>query len=633
MKPSRHIEHREQRNSEQRAPGAWLSNTLFVPGPLFASAWDSVSPQRYLLPGLLVVIMLSVAACSRAPAEMAQEPTVAITSATEMPTSAAPDEAPIAATEIPETAGEAPEETAEPAGTTAPQTVAQRIEAELERLAPGRMLFNPPETMTVGQTERVEVRITRELLGLDPPATDPLTEDLQGSGPPEIEPVQVGTFMRARLLGDNFTITPLNNAEQAVGRTGFTEWAWDVTPRRSGEQRLHLAVTVQLRAEGGVEAVRDFPVREKVVTVAVNPGYTLASLGRGYWPYLLGGLILATGTLVVVRRRVRGRTVAPAAPTREGLIPQSEETRTVGQLTSQEPADHPPTQPAGAQPTRTHPVIAGTPGELAPGMLVHNRYQLVQLIDRGGMGAVYAAIDQRLNSRVALKHLLVTGGQLDAAFAREAQILATLRHPALPRVTDYFQEEQSRFLVMEYFAGDNLADRLLQQAGPLPVAAVLAWADQILATLEYLHGHTPPVLHRDIKPQNLKLTPEGQVILLDFGLAKGALEQQTAADSVSSVFGYTAHYAPPEQIQGSGTEPRSDLYALAATLYHLLTSRRPPTALERIVAIQNELPDPLQPISAINPAVPAAVGEMLHRALSLKLSERPAGAAAMRAGL
>jgi serine/threonine protein kinase len=379
--------------------------------------------------------------------------------------------------------------------------------------------------------------------------------------------------------------------------------------------------------------VRDFPVREKVVTVAVNPGYTLASLGRGYWPCLLGGLILATGTLVVVRRRVRGRAVAPAGPTRDGSIPRSEETRTVEQLTSQEPADHPPTQPAAAQPTPAHPVIASTPGELAPGMLVHNRYQLVQLIGRGGMGAVYAAIDQRLNSRVALKHLLVTGGQLDAAFAREAQILATLRHPALPRVTDYFQEEQGRFLVMEYFAGDNLADRLLQQAGPLPVAAVLAWADQILAALEYLHGYTPPVLHRDIKPQNLKLTPEGQVILLDFGLAKGAVEQQTAVDSVSSVFGYTAHYAPPEQIQGSGTEPRSDLYALAATLYHLLTNQRPPTALERIVAIQNELPDPLQPISAINPAVPAAVEEVLHRALSLKLSERPASAAAMREGL
>jgi serine/threonine protein kinase len=162
---------------------------------------------------------------------------------------------------------------------------------------------------------------------------------------------------------------------------------------------------------------------------------------------------------------------------------------------------------------------------------------------------------------------------------------------------------------------------------------VLAWADQILAALEYLHGYTPPVLHRDIKPQNLKLTPEGQVILLDFGLAKGTVEQQTAADSVSSVFGYTAHYAPPEQIQGSGTEPRSDLYALAATLYHLLTNQRPPTALERIVAIQNELPDPLQPISAINPAVPAAVEAMLHRALSLKLSERPVSAAVMREGL
>src|SRR5580765_5806729 len=125
------------------------------------------------------------------------------------------------------------------------------------------------------------------------------------------------------------------------------------------------------------------------------------------------------------------------------------------------------------------------------------------------MGAVYRAVDQRLGTIVAVKETLVSGDRFRRAFEREARLLATLRHPALPRVSDYFADGDGEFLVMEFVPGDDLWTLLERQQGPLPTDQVLRWADQLLGALEYLHGQDPPVVHRDIKPQNLKLTTDG----------------------------------------------------------------------------------------------------------------------------
>jgi hypothetical protein len=167
------------------------------------------------------------------------------------------------------------------------------------------------------------------------------------------------------------------------------------------------------------------------------------------------------------------------------------------------------------------------------------------------------------------------------------------------------------------------------------VNQVLRWADQLLDALEYLHGHQPPIVHRDIKPQNLKLTEQGDIILLDFGLAKGAAADmsQTDESTLKSLPGFTYHYAPLEQILGTGTDPRSDLYALAATVYRLITGRVPSDALTRAAAAHEGQSDPLLPANKLNWQVPEAVAALLTRAMAQLPDERPATATEMRRAL
>lgn len=264
--------------------------------------------------------------------------------------------------------------------------------------------------------------------------------------------------------------------------------------------------------------------------------------------------------------------------------------------------------------------------------LLQGRYLIVEQIGRGGMGAVYKATDMRLRSTIALKETLVGGELLLKAFEREAQLLAGLRHPALPHVSDHFIDESGQFLVMEFIPGDDLATLLLKRGSPFPFGDVLRWGDQLLDALDYLHSRQPPVVHRDIKPQNMKLTDRGEIILLDFGLAKGAA-MQTRVTGTSSIFGYTPHYAPLEQIQGTGTDPRSDLYSLAATMYHLLTGQAPIDALTRAAAKINDEPDPLLPANSATPDVPPAVADVLSHAMGQNANLRYPTALAMRAAL
>lgn len=273
---------------------------------------------------------------------------------------------------------------------------------------------------------------------------------------------------------------------------------------------------------------------------------------------------------------------------------------------------------------------------LAQNTLIQNRYLVVHLIGKGGMGEVYLAVDQRLGSAVALKRTFFAGDEmLGNAFEREARTLARMRHPVLPKVSDHFGEGDEQYLVMEHIAGDDLAKRLEAAQKPFPVSWVMFWADQLLDALSYLHSHEPPIIHRDIKPQNLKLTDENHIILLDFGLSKTSTGQTHLSNSGStgSVVGYTPHYAPMEQIRGIGTNPRSDIYSLSATLYQLVTNVVPADALTRADAMLNGMADPIEPPHTLNPEIPPTVSEVILKGMEVSQEKRFANAREMQKAL
>lgn len=267
---------------------------------------------------------------------------------------------------------------------------------------------------------------------------------------------------------------------------------------------------------------------------------------------------------------------------------------------------------------------------LAANTILQSRYRIVRELGHGGMGRLYEAIDQSVSCVVALKETLVgSDPEGRRAFEREAGLLANLHHPSLPKVMHYFSEGQDEFLVMEFIPGHDLAELLELRGSPFPQDQVMRWCYQLLAVLTYLHSHNPPILHRDIKPANVKLTREGEVFLLDFGLAKGAAGQMSTLKTSKSFRGFTPKYAPLEQILDHGTDPRSDLYSLGATLYQLLTDTVPTDAPTRDAAIKDGDPDPLQPIDGLNPQVSPRIAAVIYQAMAMNRPHRPASAAQM----
>jgi hypothetical protein len=259
---------------------------------------------------------------------------------------------------------------------------------------------------------------------------------------------------------------------------------------------------------------------------------------------------------------------------------------------------------------------------LSIGEVVENRYRIAKLLGQGGMGAVYRAWDMRLNRPVALKEMIPQLGlgaealaDLREQFRQEAQILATLDHPSLVRVTDYFSWENNEYLVMDFVDGESLADRIVREKA-LPETLVMGWAGQLLDALAYCHGKG--VLHRDIKPQNIIITPEGRVELVDFGLVKLWDPNDPHTRTVMRGAG-TPEYAPPEQYDmGMGhTDPRSDIYSLGATLYHALTGRVPPTVTQRMAS-----PTSFESPRRINAAVSANTEAVVLKALEMPMEKR-----------
>ena len=270
---------------------------------------------------------------------------------------------------------------------------------------------------------------------------------------------------------------------------------------------------------------------------------------------------------------------------------------------------------------------------LVTGAILQDRYRVVALLGQGGMGAVYRAWDLRLKVSVALKEQMPQPGlepelltQLRQQFEQEAVTLARLSHPHLVRVTDFFEEGGNAYLVMDFLEGESLADRITRE-GIVPEAQVLDWTRQLLDALTYCH--TQGIVHRDIKPQNILLRPDGRAVLVDFGLVKLWNPNDPQTRTVMRGMG-TPEYAPPEQYgqRGQTTDPRSDLYSLGATLYHALTGQAPPTASDRMAD-----PQLFQPVRAFNPTVNAATEAAILRALEPVRDGRWSSAAQMLAAL
>lgn len=256
--------------------------------------------------------------------------------------------------------------------------------------------------------------------------------------------------------------------------------------------------------------------------------------------------------------------------------------------------------------------LTGATGRLNPDTILENRYVILKTVGQGGMGAVYLALDTRLNHiTVAIKEMSfqASGGDIStaiAAFQKEASLLTNLHHPALPTVRDFFSRENRWYLVMDYIEGETLQD-IAQRRGSIPEVEVLDWAQQLCNILEYLHNQNPPVIFRDLKPSNIMLTPTGEIKLIDFGIARHFRPGSTS-DTAAFI---SSGFAPPEQYGANQTDARSDIYALGATLHYLLTGINPAP----------------NPFSFDSPSKYAQVSPRMDtavmKALKLKAEERP----------
>jgi serine/threonine protein kinase len=266
-------------------------------------------------------------------------------------------------------------------------------------------------------------------------------------------------------------------------------------------------------------------------------------------------------------------------------------------------------------------------GKLVPQSILAQRYLILKVAGRGGMSAIYLALDMHTDRRrVAIKEMSQQNlddserREATARFQQEAHLLGTLQHPNLPRIYDAFDSGGRSFLVMDYIDGKNLLQILQETARPLPVDQVLHYADQLCNVLTYLHAHNPPIIFRDLKPTNVIATQEGQIYLIDFGIARFFKEGQPQ-DTIALG---SPGYAPPEQHGSGQTSPRSDLYALGATLHCCLTNRDPYYAPERFS---------FMPMRQLNPQIPEELDLLVMRLLSLDPTRRPASALEVKQAL
>ena len=246
-----------------------------------------------------------------------------------------------------------------------------------------------------------------------------------------------------------------------------------------------------------------------------------------------------------------------------------------------------------------------------PGDLLLDRFRVDKVLGKGGFAATYLVEDTRLNGkRRALKE--IPRALYDET---ETEFLSGLSHPAIPDIIDRYDAGDMVYLVLEFGGGRTLESERKQRGGRIPLRELLPWLHQLGAVLEYLHRQDPPIVHRDLKPENVLLDDLNRVMLIDFGIAKKSIQGGGTTRLIARAA--THGFSPPEQVLGTGTDPRSDVYALAATAYALLTGQVPAAAPQRVAG------EELVPAESLVPDLPLAAARSLDRGLSLNLNQRP----------
>ena len=244
-----------------------------------------------------------------------------------------------------------------------------------------------------------------------------------------------------------------------------------------------------------------------------------------------------------------------------------------------------------------------------PGEIIQERYRIDSILGRGGYGAVYRAWDLNSGNEVAIKESLEVNESTQNQFRVEAELLSKLVHKNLPRVSNYFTiNHQGQYLVMDFIDGQNAENLLISAGRPLSEELVVNWITQVCDALIFLHNQKPPIIHRDIKPSNIRITPEGHVILVDFGISKVYDPESSTLTGARAV---TPGYSPPEQFGLAKTDAKSDVYALAASAYHLLTGKLPATSMDILAGTV----EPNPPAHKLNPNISLAISTVIQQAM------------------